>query len=40
MVPYRFLTLAAELHDWELVTAPASFVRHGVLAAEGELASV
>jgi transcriptional regulator with XRE-family HTH domain len=38
--PFWYLSDIPELHAWELANAPASFVRHGVLAAEEELESV
>jgi hypothetical protein len=38
--PFWYLSDIPALHSWELHTAPAAFVRHGVLAAEEELASV
>jgi transcriptional regulator with XRE-family HTH domain len=37
--PFWHLSTLAAFHQWELETAPASLVRHGVLAALGELAS-
>jgi transcriptional regulator with XRE-family HTH domain len=38
--PFWHLSGNPKLHHWELVTAPAAFVRHGVLVAAEELASV
>lgn len=38
--PFWYLSDIPELHEWEFSTAPAAFVRHGVLAAEEELESV
>jgi transcriptional regulator with XRE-family HTH domain len=38
--PFWYLSKNPRLHDWEFTTAPAAFVRHGVLAAADELASV
>jgi transcriptional regulator with XRE-family HTH domain len=38
--PFWYLSKNPALHDWEFATAPAAFVRHGVLAATEELASV
>jgi transcriptional regulator with XRE-family HTH domain len=38
--PFWYLSDIPELHPWEFRTAPAAFVRHGVLAAEEELESV
>jgi transcriptional regulator with XRE-family HTH domain len=38
--PFWYLSDNPELHTWEFTTAPGAFVRHGVLAAEDELASV
>ncbi|MGH9017677.1 MAG: helix-turn-helix domain-containing protein [Acidimicrobiales bacterium] len=38
--PFWYLSKNPALHDWELETAPAAFVRHGVLAAVAELESV
>ena len=38
--PFWYLSSNSLLHDWELETAPAAFVRHGVLAAQDELTSV
>lgn len=38
--PFWYLSENPALHQWELETAPAAFVRHGVLAAEAELESV
>jgi transcriptional regulator with XRE-family HTH domain len=37
--PFWYLSKNPALHDWELETAPAAFVRHGVLAAAAELES-
>jgi len=37
--PFWFLSKNPALHDWELETAPAAFIRHGVLAASAELES-
>ncbi len=37
--PFWYLS-STPYHDWERTTAPAALVRHGVLAAAGELASV
>ncbi|MGH9092339.1 MAG: helix-turn-helix transcriptional regulator [Acidimicrobiales bacterium] len=37
--PFWYLSTLTAFHDWEVETAPAALVRHGVLAAEGELAS-
>jgi transcriptional regulator with XRE-family HTH domain len=37
--PFWHLSEGDYLRQWELGTAPASYVRHGVLAAEEELAS-
>lgn len=38
--PFWYLSGLAAFHEWELETAPAALLRHGVLAAAGELASV
>jgi transcriptional regulator with XRE-family HTH domain len=38
--PFWYLSDNPALHQWELETAPAAFVRHGVLAAADELESV
>ena len=38
--PFWHLSENPSLHQWEFATAPAAFVRHGVLVAEEELASV
>lgn len=38
--PFWYLSDYEQLHDWELATAPGAFVRHGVLAAREELASI
>jgi len=38
--PFWYLSDYEQLHEWELSTAPGAFVRHGVLAAREELASV
>lgn len=38
--PLWYLSDNKALHSWELATAPGAFVRHGVLAARGELESV
>lgn len=38
--PFWYLSGLPELHWWEFTTAPGSLLRHGVLAAEAELASV
>jgi transcriptional regulator with XRE-family HTH domain len=38
--PFWHLSTNPSLHDWEYTTAPAAFVRHGVLVAAEELASV
>ena len=38
--PFWYLSKNPSLHDWEFVTAPAAFVRHGVLVAAEELASI
>lgn len=38
--PFWFLSENRRLHDWEFETAPAAFVRHGILAAAEELESV
>ncbi len=38
--PFWYLSENPALHQWELATAPAAFVRHGVLAAADELESV
>jgi transcriptional regulator with XRE-family HTH domain len=38
--PFWYLSENPALHDWEFATAPASYVRHGVLVAAEELASV
>lgn len=38
--PFWHLSENPSLHQWEFVTAPAAFVRHGVLVAAEELASV
>ena len=38
--PFWYLSENPALHQWELETAPAAFVRHGVLAAADELESV
>jgi transcriptional regulator with XRE-family HTH domain len=38
--PFWYLSENQALHEWELETAPAAFIRHGVLAAAAELESV
>lgn len=38
--PFWYLSKNASLHEWEFTTAPAAFIRHGVLVAAEELASV
>jgi transcriptional regulator with XRE-family HTH domain len=38
--PFWYLSQNPSLHDWEFETAPAPYVRHGVLVAAEELASV
>ena len=38
--PFWYLSANSLLHDWEFETAPAAFIRHGVLAAKDELTSV
>ena len=38
--PFWHLSQNPSLHQWEFATAPAAFVRHGVLVAAEELASV
>ncbi|HVC71880.1 MAG TPA: helix-turn-helix transcriptional regulator [Acidimicrobiales bacterium] len=38
--PFWYLSDNVALHEWELETAPAALVRHGVLAAAAELESV
>jgi hypothetical protein len=38
--PFWYLSKNPALHDWEFATAPAAFIRHGVLVAAEELASV
>ena len=38
--PFWHLSENPSLHQWEFVTAPAAFVRHGVLVAAEELTSV
>ena len=38
--PFWHLSENPSLHQWEFETAPAAFVRHGVLVAAQELASV
>lgn len=38
--PFWYLSANPRLHDWEFETAPAAFVRHGILAAADELESV
>jgi transcriptional regulator with XRE-family HTH domain len=38
--PFWYLSKNPALHQWELDTAPAAFVRHGILAAAAELESV
>jgi transcriptional regulator with XRE-family HTH domain len=38
--PFWHLSENPKLHHWEFATAPAAFVRHGVLVAAEELASV
>jgi transcriptional regulator with XRE-family HTH domain len=38
--PFWYVSDLPELHWWEFSTAPGSLLRHGVLAAEAELASV
>ena len=38
--PFWHLSENHSLYQWEFATAPAAFVRHGVLVAEAELASV
>jgi hypothetical protein len=38
--PFWFLSDNPALHQWEFETAPAAFVRHGILAAIEELTSV
>ena len=38
--PFWFLSENPALHQWEFETAPAAFVRHGILAAAEELTSV
>lgn len=38
--PFWHLSENPSLHQWEFETAPAAFVRHGVLVAAEELASV
>lgn len=38
--PFWHLSENPSLHQWEFMTAPAAFVRHGVLVAAEELASV
>ena len=38
--PFWYLSKNPDLHQWELETAPAAFLRHGVLAAADELESV
>lgn len=37
--PFWHLSSLSAFHQWELETAPAALLRHGVLAAAGELAS-
>jgi len=38
--PFWHLSENRSLHEWEFTTAPASFIRHGVIASVDELASV
>ena len=38
--PFWYLSENSRLHAWERSSAPAAFVRHGVLAAREELESV
>ncbi len=38
--PFWFFSENPALHQWEFETAPAAFIRHGILAAAEELASV
>jgi transcriptional regulator with XRE-family HTH domain len=38
--PFWYLSNNPSLHDWEFTTAPAALLRHGVVAAADELASV
>jgi transcriptional regulator with XRE-family HTH domain len=38
--PFWYLSNNPALHDWEFTTVPAAFMRHGVLVAAEELASV
>ena len=38
--PFWFLSKIPALHQWEFETAPTAFIRHGVIAAADELASV
>jgi transcriptional regulator with XRE-family HTH domain len=38
--PFWYLSQNPSLHDWEFETAPAPYVRHGVLVAAEELASL
>ena len=38
--PFWHLSSLSAFHQWELETVPAALLRHGVLAAAGELASV
>ena len=38
--PFWYVAEIPELHDWALAESPASFIRHGVLASESELASI
>ena len=38
--PFWHLSSNPLLHDWEFATAPAAFLRHGVVVAADELASV
>jgi len=38
--PFWYLSKNPALHEWERSTAPAAFVRHGILAAAEEVASV
>jgi transcriptional regulator with XRE-family HTH domain len=38
--PFWHLSDVSEFREWEFRTAPASFLRHGVLATDAELASV
>jgi len=38
--PFWHLSENPSLHEWEFTTAPASFIRHGVIASVDELASV